>query len=309
MRPIATRRNALQYPLDDILGTEAHVRILRALIHEVDRPLGPSEVAVMTGLSQPGARKALSRLEGLGLLDSLGTARTQKYAPREADPIIGALRSLFEAEQRVFDDLLHGLRSVLRGVQEVWRAWLPAFPARLGEPLDVVVVVDVPAVPWVSAELRTRLLGLEQRLNQTLEVSLFTNADAPSPHRDAVFLVDAEPTEETRPRRRPRSHEESDAKSLVLAQAIADLLRADPSLTTRALRHLDRLAREPQGAAGAEIDEWRQLLRTYSPERLRRLLVSDNSRARRLRRSSPFLAVLSSDERNRLATLLSEDDR
>jgi len=309
MRPIAVRRNALQYPLDDALGTEAHVRILRALIHEVDRPLGPSEVAVMTGLSQPGARKALSRLEELGLLDSLGTARVQKYAPREGDPIIGALRALFAAEQQVFDDLLHGLRGILRGVQEVQRAWVPAFPQRLGEPLDVVAVVDVPAVPWVGAELRTRLLDLEQRLNQTLEISLFTDADAPSPDGDAVFLVDAEPPEEPRPRRRPRTHEEADAGALALAEAIADLLRADPSLRTRALHHLDRLAREPQGTAAAEIDEWRQLLRTYSPERLRRLLVSGSSRARRLRQSSPFLAVLSSDERNRLTTLLSEDRR
>jgi len=309
MRPIAVRRNALQYPLDDILGTEAHVRILRALIHEVDRPLGPSEVAVMTGLSQPGARKAVSRLEELGLLDSLGTARAQKYAPRQGDPIIGALRSLFEAEQQVFDTLLHGLRGILRGVQEVQRAWLPAFPQRLGEPLDVVVVVDVPAFPWVGVELRTRLLDLEQRLNQTLEVSLFTNADAPSPDGDAVFLVAAEPPEESHPRRRPRSHEEADAGSLALAEAIADLLRADPSLATRTLRHLNRLAQDSQGAASADVDEWRQLLRTYSPERLRRLLVSDSSRARRLRQSSPFLAVLSSDERSRLTTLLSADDR
>jgi DNA-binding transcriptional ArsR family regulator len=309
MRPVAKRRNALQYPLDDVLGTEAHVRILRALIHEVDIPLSPSEVACLTGLSPPGARKALSRLEALGLLSSLGAARARKYAPRDADPVIGALRSLFAAEQRVCDDLLDGLKGVLRGVREVQRAWLPVLPERPGEPIDVVVMVDVPAVPWVGAELRTRLSALEQRFNQTIEVSLFTSADAPPPEGDALVLVDAEPPPATRPRRRPRSHEEADAESLMLARAIADLLRADPSLTTRALRHLDRLAQDPQGTAAADVDEWRQLLRGCSPERLRRLLVSSSSRAQRLRQSSPFLAVLSSDERNRLTTLLAEGTR
>ncbi|MDP2401686.1 MAG: hypothetical protein Q8M66_06880 [Actinomycetota bacterium] len=52
--------------------------------------------------------------------------------------------------------------------------------------------------------------------------------------------------------------------------------------------------------ATGDIAEWRQLLETYSPERLRDLLVSRSSRAERLRRSSPFFAVLTPDERDRV---------
>lgn len=309
MRPIATKRGSLRYPLDDVLGTEAHVRILRVLIHDVDGPLGSSEVAVMTGLSQPGARKALRRLEEFGLVESVGTARAQKYALREGDRIVETLRSLFDAEQQLYDGLLRGLRIAFQAVREVQRAWIPSPPMRLGDPLELVVVGDVPAIPWLGEELRARLLGLEMEFNLTVEVSLFTRADAPSPGPDALFIVAAEPPEESHPRRRPRTHAEADAESLLMAAAIADLLRSDPSLAKRALRHLDRLAQDSRGTATSEVHEWRQLLQTYSPERLRRLLVSDSSRAQRLRQSSPFLPVLSFDERNRLTALLSEKKR
>jgi hypothetical protein len=58
--------------------------------------------------------------------------------------------------------------------------------------------------------------------------------------------------------------------------------------------------REGQGTANSDIGEWRQLLEAYSPERLRELLVSKSSRADRLRRSSPFFAILTPDERDRM---------
>lgn len=83
-------------------------------------------------------------------------------------------------------------------------------------------------------------------------------------------------------------------------RVIADLVRKDPSLVSRTLQYLDRLLREGQGIANADLGEWRQLLETYSTERLRDLLVSESSRARRLRRSMPFLAVLKADERDLL---------
>lgn len=42
--------------------------------------------------------------------------------------------------------------------------------------------------------------------------------------------------------------------------------------------------------ATADIAEWRQLLETYSTERIRNLLGPMSSRADRLRRISPFFA-------------------
>jgi len=85
-----------------------------------------------------------------------------------------------------------------------------------------------------------------------------------------------------------------------MAVVVADMVRSDPTLTRRALQHTDMLLREGQGTANSDLGEWRQLLETYSAERLRELLVSRSSRADRLRRSSPFFAVLTPEERDRL---------
>jgi hypothetical protein len=85
-----------------------------------------------------------------------------------------------------------------------------------------------------------------------------------------------------------------------MARVIADFIKLDPTLIKRALRHTNRLLQEGQGTANADIGEWRQLLETYSAERIRDLLTSNSSRADRLRRSAPFFAVLTPDERDRL---------
>lgn len=309
MRPLAIARDPLRYPLDGALGTEANVRVLRVLVHDVDDPLTATEVAALSGVTRTGALKSLSRLVESGLLDSQGTARSRRYAARHGDPVVAALSALFDAESRFHSSLLRALRSAFDRMPEVDRAWISSSPGRLGEPLDLAVVVDARALPWAGEELRTRLGRLEQQFNLTVEVALFSAADAPQPEPDAEFIAGVAPPDARPTRQRPRTHEEADAESLRLSAAVADLIRTDPSLIKRALRHVDLLLQEPQGTAGTELLEWRNLLKTYSPERLGRLLVSESTRARRLRQSSPLLAALTADERSRLTTLLSEESR
>ena len=65
---------------------------------------------------------------------------------------------------------------------------------------------------------------------------------------------------------------------------------------------------EGQGTAARDVGEWRQLLEAYSPERLRDLLVSGTSRAQRLRQSSPFFAVLTPEERDRVLAAMEKND-
>ncbi len=309
MRPIAHGRNALRYPLNDVFGTEAHVRILRALIHEGDGPLGAADAAKLTGLTQPGARKALHRLQELGVVRSVGAGRSQKYGLRRQEGMVDLLRSLFDAEQRLYDDLLAGLRQAFAGVHEVQLAWIRDLPVRLGDPVELVVVADVRATPWLGEELRTRIAGVEKEYDLTVEISLFTQADAPAAEPDALFVLVNEPVGGLGSRKRPKSHREADELSLQLAGAVSELIRSDPSLIRRAVQHLNRLAHDPQGIAVGDVLEWRQVLETYSPERVSKLLVSGSSRARRLRQSSPFLAVLSPEERDRLTALLLEKAR
>ncbi|MBK8058777.1 MAG: hypothetical protein IPK33_13275 [Gemmatimonadetes bacterium] len=54
MRPILNRQSALRAPLNDILGTEANVRLLRALAATA-APMSPSRLAEATGLHLSGS--------------------------------------------------------------------------------------------------------------------------------------------------------------------------------------------------------------------------------------------------------------
>jgi predicted transcriptional regulator len=304
MRPIATRRNVLRYPLDDLLGSAGQVRLLRTLVHEVDAPLGVSDAARLTGLTQAGARKALGRLEECGLVERVGGGRTQQYGPRAQEPLVRSLGRLFDEEQQRYDELLSSLQAALRGLHEAQGAWIERLPARPGDPLEIVVVADARSLSWLAEELRTRLVGIEKEFNLIIESAVFTRADAPTPSAGAPYLWTAEPDDMPASWQPAGTHREAEARSLLMARAVAELIRTDPSLTRRAAHHLDRLAHEGLGTAAGDIAEWRQLLGTYSPDRLRRLLVSNSSRAERLRQSSPFLAVLSPQERDRLMVLM-----
>jgi len=304
MRPIATRRNALRYPLDGVLGSEAQVRLLRALIHDVDAPLGVSDAAKLSGLTQAGARRALDRLETSGLVERIGGGRTQQYGVRAQEPLVQALSRLFGDEQQRYDELIAALRTMLHSLHEVRAAWIERPPEAPGDPLEVVVVAEARSIGWLGAELRTRLAPIEKELNLIIESALFSRADAPQRGADALLLWAAEPDDGPGSAQRPRTHREAEERSLLMARAVAELIRSDPSLTKRAAHHLSRLAQEGQGTAAGDLSEWRQLLETYAPERLRQFLVSDSSRAQRLRQSSPFLAVLSPHERDRLMAMM-----
>ena len=51
----------MRYPLGGVLGCEARVRLPRALIHDVDAPLGVSDAARLAGLMQMLDREHGSR--------------------------------------------------------------------------------------------------------------------------------------------------------------------------------------------------------------------------------------------------------
>jgi hypothetical protein len=77
-------------------------------------------------------------------------------------------------------------------------------------------------------------------------------------------------------------------------------LDKNPSLTRRAIRHIERVLHEERGAATHDLQEWQAILSSYSLERLKEFLIAETSRAARLRQSSPFFAVLSAEERDRV---------
>jgi hypothetical protein len=99
------------------------------------------------------------------------------------------------------------------------------------------------------------------------------------------------------PRARARRHDWIDERSRALHEAVAERLRDDPQLVSRALVRLDDWERWAEPQALPAIREWRQLLSAASLSELLALLVEDSEKANRLRQSSPFVDVLPQDER------------
>lgn len=159
------------------------------------------------------------------------------------------------------------------------------------------MVAEIDAIPWIGEKLRSLWNGLEREHGLILESALFTRADAPEPSKGAIQLRSMGDERFPGFPRSPESHAGMEERSLHIAREVGKLIRSDSSLITRAKNHIDRLLRTSPGTAARDIAEWRHVLEAYSTERIRRFLVSKTPRAERLRQSSPFLAVLTPEER------------
>lgn len=305
MRPPKEPRSALRYPLDAVLGSEVQVRIVRVLMHEVTDPLSVADIARLAGATPAGARKALERLEAAAFVERVGSGYAPKYQVRETAVARESLARAFEAEQAYYDGLIGGVRDAV-ALPEVIAAWCEPLPSDATSAIHAVVVVSANDVSWVRDEIRSRLAQTEKRFDVVVEVAMHTRADTPAPGAQDIPLWGLVGVTRVAGEPAPRTLAEASARSLRLAEEIAELLRTDPTLIRRAGQHLDRLIDEGQGMATADLAEWRQLLQTYSPDRLRDLLVSTSSRGERLRRSAPFFAVLTPDERDRVLSGLDD---
>ena len=305
MRPIANEQSFLRYPLNELLGKPAHVRILRVLSDDLTVPVSAPEAAERTGLTEAGARRALLRLTKTGFVLRVGTGRSQRFGLRQTDPVVDSLCRLFDAERDRFQGLMIALRDVLDGLAEVRVAWLEALPGAVGAPLYISVLTDAGSLPGLAAEVRRRILPLEQTFDTTIELQVFTNADAPPVDwPNATLVAGVPPVEEGRGPRRQPSHSDREERASRLSRAVAELLEHDASLITRASRHVERILADEPGAASHDLQEWKDILSSYSVERLKSFLVATTPRANRLRQSSPFFAALTPEERDRVVATL-----
>ena len=304
MRPIATEQNALQFPLNRLLGTAAHVRLLRILADQVAGPVSATFAAERTGLTETGARRALARLARTGFVVRVGGGRSQLFELRTDEALAKSLSALFRAERERFDELLSSVRTCLASLAEVRVAWIDALPEGTGEPLEIGLVSDPESLSWLSQELRRRIIDVEQRFDVTIEIRGFTLADAPEVSwREAILLAGIPPGE--RSLGAPvATHLDRERRALRISEVISHLVDKDRSVISRAVLHLDRVLADQPGAASHDLREWHAILTTYSVERLKRFLISTSSRAQRLRQSSPFFAVLTPDERDEVVAKL-----
>jgi len=320
VRPTSHPQSALRYPLTRLLSTEAHVRVLRVVLSS-DIPIGVADLARRTALQASGVARVCTRLEDLGVIEPVGRgARHRQYRRAPRGPLVASLAALFAEERTRADDITERLRQAVRaGKTPIRAAWIEGPVAagtdRPGDPLVVGILVE-PAVADRARQELERLLAFESYGDVLVEVRTLTMADlatADAQRRaelaSALPLLGPPPLDIARTRRPARGasrapratlHADLEGRSLAVAAILAEHLRRDPSLVEEARRHLER--RIPRASPGErlELEEWQRILATMPLARLRRFLVRDDARGRRLRQSSPFLAALSADDRRAL---------
>jgi len=305
MRPIVSEQDPLRYPLNELLGTRAHVRLLRVMANEVDGPLTASDVAKRAGLTVPGAQKALGRLFRSGFISRVGGGRKHQYEIRCSGRLMQITLELFKAEKDRYEQLLTAIKEEIKNlIPHPSAAWIQTFPKEIGTPLTLGLLHETRHLTNCVRQLRTQLNQVEDVFDLTIEVEGYTKADISNLRlKDFTALYGVMPSPGSPVRqqiKKPLTHGERDRRLRALSRKLAEVIEQDTSLVRRAKEHVDRLLKEDQGAAARDIREWRDILEMYPVQRLSRFLTSSSERANRLRQSNPFFAILNPDEQARL---------
>ncbi|HHP7234791.1 MAG TPA: MarR family transcriptional regulator [Desulfobacterales bacterium] len=310
MRPIASEQDPLRYPLNDILGTRAQVRLLRVMATEVEGPLTVADIAERSGLTVPGAQKALDKLLRSGFVSRVGGGRKHQYEIRRSDQLMQMTIALFQEEKSRYEQLFAALKKKIDRLSPPPQAvWIQAVPREIDEPLMLGMFHESLYLNKCMRELRPELAQIEKGFDLAIELEGFTKADIPDLELDGVnviygILPKTSNEDAQKQAKKALTHGEKNRLLKILSQSLAKSIEKDPSLIKRAKDHIDRLLQEDQGTATEDIMEWRNILDSYSDQRLARFLTSSSERANRLRQSNPFFAVLNTAERARMTEAL-----
>ena len=325
MRPPAESQSALRNPLNEVLGTETNVRILRVL-GAAEVPLGKTELARQADLNPSGVRRALRALIELGIVEEVGRTPRQPVRLRKEHPLSGALRDLFQAECARFDLLVESLREMIAHVQPPPQsAWIQGPVARgTDEPGDPVVVGVLTSARY-AASAREQFLSMLPEFVDDPDVQIVlktwtladmdASTDLEAELEGAILLVAPHPLQLLGIRRvasdvaSGHSHTHMDRRALVFASAVADRIARDPELIPRAVRYLRRRMERASAQELHDLNEWLDVLEHKSAGQVRSLLLEPGERATRLRQSLPFLEVLTETERQNLLQRVRDDAR
>lgn len=318
MRPPARRQSGLRYPLNEILGTETNVRVLR-LLAETKHPVGKSELARRVDLAASGVRRALEALIALGVVETVGSGSRRPVRLREEHPMADTLVRLFQEERHCFESLMEDVRAAVRSLDApILAAWIESpLAQRRDEPGDVVGVgiASPPGeIERATTEFNRALVRIGGDHDVPIEARGYTPADLRALRDakdwdldDVELLHGLEPArlspgdEADRGLSRARTpHSIRDRQGRVLTRAVVERLEEDPSLIRDARRYLARRLEEASPGEAKELREWVELLEHWSVPQLRAFLLSDSERAARLRQSLPFLHVITQEEREKI---------
>jgi DNA-binding transcriptional ArsR family regulator len=315
---IFSRQSALLAPLNKVLGTETNVRIIRAL-DQLRVPISVSELARYIEMDRAGVWRAVTALEELGVIESVGIGK-QSLRLRKEYPLNRYLADLFRAERNRFKKILQALTEVAVTLKPAPKSvWIegPVTTGRdeLRDPLVVGLLATSSDVGRLADDFSRRITHIQKQFDIAIEVRGLTIADLSVmdaqtllPLADVILVAGVPPSAftlerglggELRPSL-PTLHKHREDQSLLLARALSEKIRRDPSIIRRASAYLKERLENASPREAKELHEWRRVLQTYSIPRLRRFLTDGSERGIRLRQSSPFFGALSPRERAEL---------
>lgn len=310
MRQPKTAQEPLRTPLNQYLGTEGNVRVLRVLSTTIE-PLARTVVAERAELHPTGVRRILDAFAETGLVDVIGSGRNQSVRLRDEHPMAGPLRHLYREEREVFERVSAAVRNAVATLSKpIDAVWLESPEARSSGIVDLGVLAPSDVVDQVARELADRLSPLGENLALHFVSHGYTRADAdllPEEEqerlRNVTLLYGWIPLEWRREGGGPiRSHRELDDRARRIATSVAERLPNDPSIVERTVEWIDdRLASASEREAPA-LEEWRNLLTRLSIPQIQKILMEDTERARELRQSLPFAEALPARERRSLVS-------
>lgn len=315
--PRPPNQSRLRAPLNDILGREANVRLLRVL-SLAGTSLSAGDLAQQAGLGRTSVYPTLSALETTGIIEYVGIGTQRQVRFRHDHPLAGAIEGLFRSEAGRLDALVDQLRAVFGSLKPVLSAWLDgrALTDRATEEsqanadfMTCYLVAEPKTLPAILEDVRSRLPKVEKRFEVNIDTVGMARSEigfrlTPEAFRDPVLLAGVPPLalldegemKSVRELRNKVMHAYHDDSARRLSHAIALRLQQDPSRMDIARNHVQKRMRAASKQEQLELKEWLRLL-SLPPAMLQRFLVDPSPRATRLRQSLPALGLLTPRER------------
>lgn len=299
MRPPSRPQDPLRTPLNELLGAEGNVRVLRVLAARRSG-LGRTVVAREAQLNPRGVRAILDRLALAGIVNVQQSGRTGIVTLRDEHPLTGVIRGLFQEERALFDRILTTVRdAAAKATPDVRAVWVTAGSS--AGTAEVVVLASAYGVDRSVQVLEQQLRQAEKGLAVHFVVRAYTDAEREvvGEREMPVNLVWGWlPLAWQQSGGGPlRSHGDLDERARRLAERIAKRIAEDPGIIDRAVEWIDQRKKLEPDPSKRALDEWRSVLTTLSSRQVEALLVEKSGRADRLRQSLPFVDVLSGEDR------------
>lgn len=217
--------------------------------------------------------------------------------------ILDSIVRLVEAEERSPRDFRSELALVRERLEDqLGRTVRPSEAARLLKVTRPALKrwIDKGEVPTVLTRSGRREIPVSEVVSLVREVERARREGSEralaAVVRDRWRAADAVDVETLLPRRKTRTHRNVELESLAYHRLVAE--RLTPDVVDRAATQLARWERSGR-IHERWADEWRRIL-GKPLEDIRKTLRSNSVRARELRQTSPFIGVLTEQERRRL---------